>query len=44
MRYAVTAHLSAYAYYGHAFGQDVVRASFADAQLDYAYVEVTLSF
>jgi nucleotide-binding universal stress UspA family protein len=37
-------YLLVYAYYGHAFGQDVIRANYADTQLDYGYVEVTLTF
>jgi uncharacterized protein with beta-barrel porin domain len=44
LTYTFSKHLSAYAYYGHAFGQGVVGASFQDTQLDYGYVEVTVSF
>ena len=31
-------------YYGHAFGRDVVRASFAGADADYGFVEVTFRY
>jgi len=33
--------LSAYAYYGHAFGQGVVKSSFAGAEANYGYFELT---
>jgi hypothetical protein len=33
-----------YAYYGHVFGGDVLRANFADEDLDYGYLEMTVSF
>ncbi len=36
--------LTAYAYYGHAFGQGVVRRTFAGAQADYGYVELTYRY
>jgi hypothetical protein len=42
--YRFSKHLSASAYYAHAFGQGVVRAAFDDAHLDYGYVELTVSF
>jgi hypothetical protein len=42
--YQPTPSLLFYAYYGHAFGQDVIRANYEDTQLDYGYVEATLSF
>jgi hypothetical protein len=42
--YRFSKYLSASAYYAHAFGQGVVRAAFDDAQLDYGYVELTVSF
>jgi hypothetical protein len=36
--------LSAYAYYGHAFGQGVVKGTFAGAGADYGYVELTFRY
>ena len=33
-----------YAYYGHAFGQGIVRSAFATDQLNYGYVEATVRF
>src|SRR5438094_2237085 len=36
--------LTLYAYYGHAFGGDVVRQSFAGREANYAYVESTVAF
>jgi hypothetical protein len=36
--------LTAYAYYGHAFGQNVVGRTFTGKQLDYAYVELTARY
>jgi hypothetical protein len=33
-----------YAYYGHVFGEDVLRANFVDEDLDYGYLEMTVSF
>ena len=36
--------LTFYAYYGHAFGGDVVRQSFAGREANYAYVESTVAF
>lgn len=36
--------LKFYAYYGHVFGQDVLRNNFADEDLNYGYVEMTVSF
>jgi hypothetical protein len=36
--------LRAYAYYGHVFGQGVVSAAFAGNDLDYGYVELTLTY
>ncbi|GIW39794.1 MAG: hypothetical protein KatS3mg076_0371 [Candidatus Binatia bacterium] len=36
--------LEVYAYYGHAFGEDVVGENFADSDADYGYVEVTVSY
>ena len=36
--------LTAYAYYGHAFGQGVVRATFDGAQADYGYLELTYRY
>ena len=35
--------LSLNAYYGHAFGQGVVRTTFAGADTDYGFVELLLS-
>jgi hypothetical protein len=36
--------LTAYAYYGRAFGQGVVKATFAGASADYGYVELTFRY
>ena len=36
--------LTFYAYYGHAFGGDVIRQSFAGREANYAYVESTVAF
>jgi hypothetical protein len=36
--------LKFYAYYGHLFGADTVRASFDNDDLNYGYVEMTVSF
>jgi hypothetical protein len=36
--------LTAYAYYGHAFGEGVVRKTFAGSQADYGYVELTYKY
>jgi alginate export protein len=36
--------LSAYAYYGHAFGQDVVAATFSGTSASYGYVELTFRY
>jgi hypothetical protein len=36
--------LTAYVYYGHAFGQGVVKSSFAGAGADYGYVEMTYRY
>ena len=33
-----------YAYYGHAFGQEVIRQAFVSPGADYGYVEMTFSF
>jgi len=35
---------TAYAYYGHAFGQEVIRQAFVSPGADYGYVEMTFSF
>jgi alginate export protein len=40
----VMKHVTLNAYYGHAFGERVVQASFAGADADYAYVEMLLGF
>ena len=37
-------HVTLNAYYGHAFGARVVRATFAGADADYGYVEMLVSF
>jgi hypothetical protein len=37
-------HVTAYAYYGHAFGQSVVQSTFAGAGANYGYVEVTYRY
>ena len=37
-------HLSCNTYYGHTFGEGVVRTTFAGAEADYGYVELVLSF
>jgi hypothetical protein len=36
--------LSAYAYYGHAFGQDVVASTFSGTSASYGYVELTFKY
>jgi Alginate export len=36
--------LTAYAYYGHAFGQGVVKGTFVGAAADYGYVELTYRY
>ncbi len=36
--------VSAYAYYGHAFGQGVVSSNFAGTGADYGYLELTLRY
>jgi len=36
--------LSAYAYYGHAFGQGVVKRTFAGADANYGYLELMLRY
>lgn len=33
-----------YAYYGHLFGQDIPRNNFTDEDIDYGYIEMTVSF
>jgi hypothetical protein len=37
-------HVTVYAYYGHAFGQSVVRTTFAGTGANYAYLEVTYRY
>lgn len=44
LTFTPTPFLTAYAYYAHAFGQDVVRRSFVGDDADYGYVEVTFAF
>jgi hypothetical protein len=44
LSYAVNKHLTLYGYYGHAFGQGVVSASFVGKNADYGYIETTVSF
>jgi hypothetical protein len=39
-----TEFLTLYAYYGHAFGQGVIRQAFRGRDADYGYVEATLAF
>jgi Alginate export len=41
---SLTKQLSAYAYYGHAFGQGVVSSNFAGTGADYGYIELTLRY
>jgi hypothetical protein len=41
---ALRRQLSAYAYYGHAFGQGVVRSNFAGTGANYGYLEVTVRY
>ena len=43
---AILKQLTAYAYYGHAFGGDVIRQSqlFARREANYAYIESTVAF
>lgn len=36
--------LSAYAYYGHAFGGGVVKKSFAGSDANYGYVKLTFRY
>ncbi len=36
--------LTAYAYYGHAFGRDVVKNTFAGEDADYGYLELTFRY
>jgi hypothetical protein len=36
--------VTAYAYYGHAFGGGVVKGTFAGSDADYAYVEMTYRY
>ena len=36
--------MTLYAYYGHVFGRDVLRRNFVGEDLNYGYVEMTLSF
>jgi hypothetical protein len=36
--------LSVYAYYGHAFGQGIIRQAYVGRHADYGYVEVTVAF
>ena len=36
--------LTFYAYYGHAFGSDVIRQSFAGREANYGYLESTVAF
>lgn len=44
MTFAILKQLSAYAYYGRAFGQSVVGNSFGGRDANYGYVEVTLRY
>ena len=41
---SILPQLTAYAYYGHAFGQGVVRKTFDGSQADYGYVELTYKY
>ena len=41
---AILPQLTAYAYYGHAFGQGVVRGVFDGSQADYGYVELAYKY
>ncbi len=41
---ALLKQLTAYAYYGKAFGQGVVKTTFAGASADYGYVELTFRY
>ena len=41
---ALLKRLSAYAYYGHAFGGGVVKKTFAGSDADYGYVELTFRY
>jgi hypothetical protein len=41
---ALPKQLSAYGYYGHAFGQGVVRQTFAGRDADYGYVELSYRY
>jgi len=36
--------LTCYASYGHAFGSDVIRQSFAGREANYGYLESTVAF
>ncbi len=33
-----------YAYYGHVFGEDILREAFASSDANYGFIETTLSF
>jgi len=41
---ALLKQLTAYAYYGHAFGGGVVKQTFAGSEADYGYVELTYRY
>jgi len=41
---SILKQLSAYLYYGHAFGQGVVRTSFAGTGANYGYTELTYRY
>jgi hypothetical protein len=43
LSYTLNRHVTFYAYYGHAFGQGIVNASFVGKDADYGYLEMTLS-
>jgi hypothetical protein len=42
--YAATSWLTLYGYYGHGFGQGVIDAAFQGKQLDFGYLEATVSY
>jgi hypothetical protein len=44
LTFTPTPSLTAYAYYGHAFGQDIIRQNFVGDDADYGYLELTLAF
>jgi hypothetical protein len=44
LTFTPTPSVTAYAYYGHAFGQGIVRQAFVANDADYGYVEVTVAF